>query len=622
MATYIALKSQRGQRVRSGKSHWVASNTSDEGIGTGDVDADGDVDIVAGRRPQGGDEPLIVTWYDNPGDGSGNWRDHELGTTNHPADRIAVAEMNGDGRVDIVVCEERYPGKEPDGNIFWYEQPSDLQDQWQRHRVVTQYSINNLDVKDIDEDGHMDIITSEHKGQTLELQIWHNNGLGEFLKEIVDVGKESHLGSQVDDLDGDGDLDIVSIGWDQYSFVHLWRNDRVSSESVNWKLLSSSNGDIPNHSSGNQQTASLVVDVDKDGVNDFLITDRTTAPAVTWFRFTNGSWERFIVEDGPLLIEAGSAAHDIDQDGDQDVVFGGEGRSNEVWWWENPYPDFVREKAWTRRTIKKSGSNKHHDQLFGDFDGDGQQELVFWNQGGAALLMAEIPTDLKDVDEWPTSTVYKYSSDSEMEPAVGLNGYPGWKSNNEHEGLVKTDMDGDGIEDIIGGGRWFKYEHGSFQENIIDASYTFSRSATGQFIEGGRPEVLLVVGDGVGPLYLYEWHAWPEDHKNGTGTWKRTVLIEQLDNGHTLEVVDFNGDGHDDIFSAEMRFGEGNPDAKIRILLGDGKGGFEEKVVAQGYGVHEGKITDLDGDGDFDILGKPYTWKAPLLNIWINEGNE
>jgi hypothetical protein len=75
-----------------------------------------------------------------------------------------------------------------------------------------------------------------------------------------------------------------------------------------------------------------------------------------------------------------------------------------------------------------------------------------------------------------------------------------------------------------------------------------------------------------------------------------------------------------DIFSAEMRFGEGNPDSKLRILLGDGKGNFRDMIIAEGYGVHEGKIADLDGDGDLDVLGKPYTWNAPLLNIWINEG--
>jgi len=597
----------------------IAENTSDEGIGVGDIDNDGDVDVAAGRRPAGGDEPLIVVWFENPGNGTGNWKDREIATISHPADRFEVADLDGDSRADIIVCEERYPGLEPDGNIFWFEQPAVRTDQWIKNRVVTQYSSNNLSVVDMDLDGDIDILTAEHKGPDPELQLWVNDGTGNFTKKVLDHGKENHLGARVQDLDRDGDLDIVSIGWDKYNYVHLWRNDDINQSTRKWRLISSADGQIGVPNSGNQQTSSLVVDIDKDGDMDFFISERTQAPSLTMFRYAKGSWERYIVDAGKLRIEAGAATYDIDNDGDMDIVFGGESQSNEVWWWENPYPKFDPNKPWNRYTIKKSGATKHHDQMFGDVTGDGVPELIFWNQGDNCLIKADIPNNPKAVREWPMTKIYIYNTDSEMEPAVGMNGYPGWQSVNEHEGLVITDMDGDGINDIVGGGRWFKYKDNKFIENIIDASFTFSRSAVGQFIKGGRPEVILMVGDGLGPLNLYEWHEW-SGNKQGTGTWAKTTLFNDVDNGHTLDVVDFNGDGNDDIFMAEMRFGDGNPDAKVRILLGDGAGHFTEMIIAEGYGVHEGKIADLDGDGDLDILGKPYTWHAPLLNIWLNDG--
>ena len=84
---------------------------------------------------------------------------------------------------------------------------------------------------------------------------------------------------------------------------------------------------------------------------------------------------------------------DIDQDGDLDIVMGGDNTSNEVWWWENPSPDFDPDVSWTRRIIKSGGETQHHDQAFGDFLGTGSTQLAFWNQGAGRIFLAEIPED-------------------------------------------------------------------------------------------------------------------------------------------------------------------------------------------------------------------------------------
>jgi len=41
--------------------------------------------------------------------------------------------------------------------------------------------------------------------------------------------------------------------------------------------------------------------------------------------------------------------------------------------------------------------------------------------------------------------------------------------------------------------------------------------------------------------------------------------------------------------------------------------------VAIGFGLHESRMADLDGDGDWDVLGKPYSWKTPRVDIWLNQ---
>lgn len=199
----------------------MTNTASEEGFALCDIDGDGLLDLVAGDMYTSQDR---VAWFRNPGNGTGNWSMFRIGTAINWVDRIGGADLNGDGRRDIVISEENI-GSQPDASVYWYEQPVDpTSPGWTRHLLVRQYTTNSLDLADMNGDGDIDIITGEHRG-TEELTIWDNDGLGQFTKRLIDSGKESHLGARVADLDNDGDLDIVSICYDSYLFVHLWRND-------------------------------------------------------------------------------------------------------------------------------------------------------------------------------------------------------------------------------------------------------------------------------------------------------------------------------------------------------------------------------------------------------------
>lgn len=146
----------------------------------------------------------------------------------HPVDRVRVRDVNGEGRPDIVVTEERYPGQEPDANLWWFEQPADpAAPNRPRHRVTTTFSLINLVAADFDRDGDIDLVTAERKGAGLRVLLFENDGRGRFTERVLDRGKESHLGTRAADLDGSGDRDLVSIGWNRHQFLHLWRNDAI-----------------------------------------------------------------------------------------------------------------------------------------------------------------------------------------------------------------------------------------------------------------------------------------------------------------------------------------------------------------------------------------------------------
>ena len=377
---------------------------------------------------------------------------------------------------------------------------------------------------------------------------------------------------------------------------------------LSWRHLSSSTGDLPLPGTSSEQTGALIVDLDRDGTNDFVITFRKVAPALVWYRRTTLGWDRYVLDPAFLTVEAGGAVFDIDGDGDPDIVFGGDWQSNEVWWWENPYPKFDTKVAWKRHLIKKGGATQHHDQVFGDFLGKGKPQLAFWNQGAKKIYLAEIPADPRTAESWPLTEIFSGEAGSERNSGFK---YP--------EGMAAFDLDGDGKVDLLAGNVWFKHRGGARFEPIQVAPIG-GRIAAGKFKPGKYAQIVIAPGDGVGRLRWYECVGNPEARKDWIG---HDLVERDLIHGHSLELADINGDGHLDIFAAEMakwtesRTAPDNPNATAWIFFGDGTGNFRSTVFATGLGFHEARIGDLNGDGKPDILDKPYNWEAPRVDVWL-----
>ncbi|NOX29904.1 MAG: VCBS repeat-containing protein, partial [Actinobacteria bacterium] len=360
--------------------------------------------------------------------------------------------------------------------------------------------------------------------------------------------------------------------------------------SAQWTLRTNASREVPPLFPVPEQTSLLTADLDGDGIDDIIVGGRRGQNAVQWLQRVDDSWTVRLIEPDELGIEAGGVTHDIDGDGDIDIVFGGDFSSNEVWWWENPSPNFDVDR-WARRTIKNSGGSQHHDMLVADLDGNGVDELVFWNQQAEppTLFAAELPADPTAVDSWERRVL--------------------WEVDDRYEGLDGLDVNDDGDIDLLAGGRLLLNNGaGEFDTVIIAEDLAGGRAKMAQLVPGGAPELIFDSGDGIGQLAWFRW--------NGE-IWERNVLLETSRLGHSLDVADADGDGDIDILSAEMRL-DAADDARLQLFVNNGDGTFTAEVLARGLDNHESRFADIDGDGDTDIVGKPFDWFTPRLDIWEN----
>lgn len=192
------------------KSDIISPFSQDEALSIVDVDRDGDDDIVTGTY-----------WLEK---NENNWIKHVINSTSSLPDRHSVIDMNGDGRLDVVVG---YEAISKVGALAWYEQGENAKDPWTQHIIDHVIGPMSLDVADMDGDGDIDIVVGEHNlshPENARLAIYKNLGGGKSWRgEVVYIGDEHHDGARLSDIDGDGDLDILSIGWG-HSQVLIYEN--------------------------------------------------------------------------------------------------------------------------------------------------------------------------------------------------------------------------------------------------------------------------------------------------------------------------------------------------------------------------------------------------------------
>ncbi len=206
---------------------WVWSvldqHSLDEQVSVVDLNQDGLQDIVLGtdwfRRIDSKREP--ITWEGE------DWLLNKIDHREGKPDRHQVLDIDSDGLLDIVVGFESAGVL---GEFVWYQQP-----RLEGSRAWLRYSIANdvigpmsLGAADLDGNGTEDLVVGEHNLVEPDRSrlIWFKRGYDvrkPWQKRLIYLGDEHHNGALPADFDGDGDIDLVSIGW-THGRVMLYEN--------------------------------------------------------------------------------------------------------------------------------------------------------------------------------------------------------------------------------------------------------------------------------------------------------------------------------------------------------------------------------------------------------------
>ena len=191
-------------------------------IDLGDIDRDGDLDVMfVGRDGE------IIQWLSN--NGAGAFTPHDLAEApSSIVHRCKLADIDGDGKLDVLTGSKGQM-------VHWFRQPDSARSAWEPNLIAGPELIHNdplsIDAADMDGDGDLDVVVGEHSPPNpsdCRLLILENtDGSGtSWLMHTINKGDEHHQGAQAVDIDDDGDLDIVSVGW-THRRVLLYENRAI-----------------------------------------------------------------------------------------------------------------------------------------------------------------------------------------------------------------------------------------------------------------------------------------------------------------------------------------------------------------------------------------------------------
>jgi len=253
---------------------------------------------------------------------------------------------------------------------------------WSRHTIDSSSDgADGVRLADINGDGLLDITTGWEEGGSVRVYLHPGHTKTQATWPSVEVGK---VGSPEDavfaDLDGDGNVDViassegktrkVTIYWgparDQVLDASAWKAEVLpaSLEKMQWMFATPAN---------------------VDGLHgvDFFAAGKNQNAAIGWFQAPQdardlSAWQWRHLRDAAWVMSL--IATDMDEDGDTDLLFSDRRmESRGVFWLENPGAAALQKDpsvAWKEHRVGATDAGEVMFLAYEDFDGDGVRDVV------------------------------------------------------------------------------------------------------------------------------------------------------------------------------------------------------------------------------------------------------
>jgi len=569
-------------------------------VAAGDINGDGDIDLVAASF--GSD---LIAWYDR--NAAGNYTRRTISNAADGAHSVTLADFDGDGDLDVASASYL------DNKIAWYRNNGGTTPTFNLLTIsTTADGATSVFAADVDGDGDMDIVAASYLNDTIA---WYqNDGAAAPAFTLITISTTADGARSVfaADLDGDGDMDIVSASYldNKIAWYQNDGNQNFTLRTISLTALGA--------------TSVFVADVDGDGHLDILSASAGD-DKIAWYRNNGAANPVFTLYTVSLGADGASGvfAADIDGDGDMDIASSSRLDDSIKWYENNGLQNF------TERVITNTADGAFA-VIAVDADRDGDMDIVaasatdntvawYRNEtihrsallnttasigssvdGAIFVTTADVDRD-GDMDVISASlhddkiVWYRNDGNGSFSPRVVSTTANGATS------VAAVDLDGDGDIDLLSTSfydnklAWYRND-GAQNFTLVTITAISAETA-------GAISVVAADVDGDGDMDIVvgsfedDEVSWYENDGAANPTFTRRTITTTADGVRMVIAVDLDRDGDMDIVSASYN------DNKIAWYENDGTQNFTRRTITTAaFGAMSVAAADMDRDGDIDLV--------------------